>query len=61
MYNLNGGNNVDRNYKDNALGFIWNCSRVSKLFAPRGTTFYILGPRYLSALKPWLTVFTDPD
>ena len=25
---LNGENNVDLDYKDNTLGFIWNYSRV---------------------------------
>ena len=29
FYNLNGGSNADIDYKDNALGFIWNRSRVS--------------------------------
>ena len=29
FYNLNGENNADIDYKDNASGFIWNRSRVS--------------------------------
>ena len=46
---------------DNVLGFIWICSRVFESFTARGTTFYIFGPRYPSALKRQFTVFTDPN
>ena len=41
--------------------FVLNCSRVSEFLISRGTMFRIFGPRYLSALKLQLTVFTDPN
>ena len=43
------------------LIFILNCARLSEIFMSKGTMFHIFGPRYLSALKPQLTVFTDPN
>ena len=57
LYNLNGENNVDLDYKDNALGFVWNYSRVYEFFTARGTTFYILGPRYMSAFWNYSRVY----
>ena len=38
------------------LIFILNCSRVSEIFISKGTVFHIFGLRYLSALKPRLTI-----
>ena len=35
--------------------------RASEFFISKETMFHIFGPRYLSALKPGLTVFTDPN
>ena len=43
------------------LIFILNCSRVSEFFTARGSMSYILGPRYLRALKAQLTVFINPN
>ena len=39
---------------------ILNCSRFSESFISRGAMFHIFAPRYLSFLKPQLTVFTEP-